>query len=160
MKRSGFTNRGKPLAQGDSTLKRSPMARGDSTLARTPMNRGEAQLARSDKPMAAVGQRAKRMRQGKVPPNAQEQAWMDAVSEFGCIVCWLQHQVKTPCAVHHPIVGGRRVGHLATIGLCDPGHHQNSPTRDKISRHPNKARFEAAYGTEAELLEALKILLG
>jgi hypothetical protein len=41
---------------------------------------------------------------------------------------------------------------LDTICLCDPGHHQNSPTAKKISRHPNKARFEEAYGTEEQLL--------
>lgn len=109
--------------------------------------------------MAAVGQRAKRMRQGKVAPNAAEQAWLDKVAAFGCIVCYLSHHAKTPCAVHHPLSGGRRMGHLFAIGLCDPGHHQNSPTPAKISRHPEKARFEAAYGTEAELLAQLQALL-
>lgn len=136
-------------------LKRSAMKPGTK-----PMNRGTVQMARASKPIAAVGARAKRMRQGKVVPTAIEQRWMDAVCEFGCIVCWREHQAKTPCAVHHPLSGGRRLGHLHTIGLCDPGHHQNSSTPAKISRHPNKARFEAAYGTEAELLAALHELLG
>lgn len=93
----------------------------------------------------------KRMKSGKVPPNAAERAWMDFVASFGCVVCWREHGVKTPCAVHHIIEGGRRKGHMFTIGLCDPGHHQNSPTDMKISRHPWRARFEAAYGTEEEL---------
>lgn len=134
-------------------MKRTPLARGTSTLRTT------KPIQRSTAPMKAIGARAKRMRQGKIPANAEEQVWMDKVREFGCIVCYLFHNAKTPCAVHHPLSGGRRMGHLFAIGLCDPGHHQGSPTPDKISRHPNKARFEAAYGTEAELLEVTKTLL-
>lgn len=88
---------------------------------------------------------------------------MDAVSDFGCIVCYLFHNVKTPCAVHHLLSGGIRIGHKFTIGLCDPGHHQNAALQagsGKISRHPDKARFERAYGTEMELLEKQRQLLG
>lgn len=97
---------------------------------------------------------------GKVKPNTEESEWMAKVAEFGCIVCHLFHRAKTPCAVHHIVEGGRRVGHLWTFGLCDPGHHQNAPVDSgKISRHPDKARFEAAYGTEYELLEKTKELL-
>lgn len=82
-----------------------------------------------------------------------EQAWCNDITELGCIVCLLFARVRTPGAVHHLLTkGGRRIGHLATICLCDPGHHQNSPTRRKVSRHPTKARFEAAYGTEQSLL--------
>lgn len=84
-------------------------------------------------------------------PTIEEQAWMDWVADFGCVVCWLFHKAKTPCAVHHIVEGGRRLGHLWTIGLCDPGHHQGGDQAIKISRHPNKKRFETAYGTEYEL---------
>jgi hypothetical protein len=43
---------------------------------------------------------------------------------------------------------------MATIGLCDPGHHQGAPkSSGEVSRHPNKAAFEARYGTEEFLLE-------
>lgn len=142
MKRSGFTPKAdwKPL-QRKSTLKASkPMAKGSSTL----------------KP---VGARAKRTGQGRVKPTAEEQAWMDAAREFGCIVCWLQHGVRTPAVIHHIISGGRRMGHLFTIPLCEPGHHQQSPTPLKISRHPDKARFEESYGTETFLLETLRRLV-
>jgi hypothetical protein len=83
-----------------------------------------------------------------------ERAWMDAITQLGCIVCWLfENAPGTPGCPHHLLTeGGRRRGHLDTICLCDPGHHQNSSTPAKISRHPNKARFEAAYGTEESLL--------
>lgn len=90
-------------------------------------------------------------------PTNEESAWMGWITDFGCVVCALQHKVKTPCAVHHIVEGGRRLGHLFTIGLCDPGHHQNTPDKAlKISRHPTKQRFEAEYGTEYELLAYLQ----
>jgi hypothetical protein len=84
-----------------------------------------------------------------------ERAWMDAITQIGCIVCLLFERVPgAPGCPHHLLTdGGRRRGHLDTICLCDPGHHQNSPTPAKVSRHPNKARFEKAYGTEESLLE-------
>lgn len=84
---------------------------------------------------------------------------MDAITGLGCIVCRLFHHADTPGVPHHILSGGRRKGHLWTICLCDPGHHQGSPTKDKISRHPDKARFETAYGTELELLEKTRELV-
>jgi hypothetical protein len=83
-----------------------------------------------------------------------ESAWMDAITQIGCIVCLLFFSAPgTPGCPHHLLTkGGRRRGHLYTICLCDPGHHQKSPTPSKISRHPNKARFEKAYGSEDSLL--------
>jgi hypothetical protein len=123
------------------------------------MARGTSTMKRASTPIAAVGARGKRMRQGKVAASAAEQDWMDRARAFGCIVCWLQHGERTPAAIHHILAGGRRMGHLHTIPLCDPGHHQGTPTPLKISRHPDKARFEAAYGTELELLAQLQELI-
>jgi hypothetical protein len=89
-----------------------------------------------------------------------EHAWMDAITQLGCIVCCLRG-FRTPAVPHHLLSGGRRIGHLATIPLCDPGHHQYpQPGSGKIARHPTKARFEAAYGTEEELLERTRELVG
>ena len=84
---------------------------------------------------------------------------MDAVAVLGCVVCLKHHHLHTPAAVHHIVEGSRRLGHFYTIGLCDPGHHQNSPTPQKLSRHPHKARFEKKYGTEYELLAYVQNLL-
>lgn len=100
------------------------------------------------------------MRQGKVKPTPDEAAWMARAEQFGCIVCWLQHGIKTPAAIHHILSGGRRMGHFWTLPLCDPGHHQNPQQGSgKVARHPDKARFESAYGTELELLAKLRRLL-
>ena len=83
-----------------------------------------------------------------------EKAWMDAVASLGCIVCRMNGMGYVPCAIHHLLSGGRRMGHLFTIGLCDPGHHKGAPSDSgQVSRHPNKRAFERQYGTEADLLE-------
>lgn len=84
--------------------------------------------------------------------------WMDAITQLGCIVCRRQGHPGTPGIVHHVLRGGRRTTHLDTICLCDPGHHQYPPA-GKVARHPTKARFEAAYGTEAELLAETRVLV-
>lgn len=90
-------------------------------------------------------------------PTTAEREWMAAISRLGCIVCRMQGRGYVPTAVHHIIDGNRRKGHLFTIPLCDPGHHQGATKRSgEVSRHPNKAQFEARYGTEEFLLELTK----
>jgi hypothetical protein len=97
---------------------------------------------------------------GKRAPTVEEKRWMDAIVEHGCIACVLDGHSPRPTAVHHILRGGRRIGHLFTLPLCDPGHHQNGDSLGLVSRHPNKARFEAKYGKEMDLLAALKVKLG
>lgn len=82
-----------------------------------------------------------------------ERDWMDSISRMGCCVCLRLGFGPTPAEVHHILLGGRRISHRDTIPLCSPGHHRNGDGASKISRHPSKARFETAYGTEAELLD-------
>lgn len=96
---------------------------------------------------------------GKRAPTVAESAWMDAITALGCIACLQDGHPDTPGAVHHLLSGGRRMGHLFTICLCDPGHHQNGQQFGKVSRHPHKARFEAQYGTEMELLDLTQQLV-
>lgn len=92
-------------------------------------------------------------------PTKAERAWMDAIVELGCIACLLDGYSPRPTAVHHMLSGGRRIGHLSTIGLCDPGHHQNGLHIGLTCRHPWKAAFEAQYGTEANLLALLRLVI-
>lgn len=87
-----------------------------------------------------------------------ERKWMDAITQLGCVVCTLQGHPGTPAIVHHILRNGRRQSHLQTIPLCQPGHHMDG-TGGKISRHPNKTRFVAAYGTEDYLLQKTKELV-
>ena len=90
-----------------------------------------------------------------------ERKWLDAITRYGCVVCRLLGYGYTPALPHHLLRGDRRIGHLSTIPLCDPGHHQNPPKESgKIARHPNKARFEQAYGKEADLLTLTRNAVG
>ena len=93
---------------------------------------------------------------GKRAPTAAERAWMDFIVTDGCIACRLDGMTPRPTAVHHILRGGVRMGHLHTIGLCDPGHHQNGLQFGMVSRHPWKQQFEQRYGTERDLLEILR----
>ena len=88
-----------------------------------------------------------------------EREWMDRITEHGCIACRLDGNHR-PAAVHHIVSGNRRMGHLFSLPLCDPGHHQGGQQFGMISLHPWKARFVARYGTELELLAMLKVELG
>lgn len=118
---------------------------------------------RAKRSQAAKAAKPIRLRQKRstVAPTKAEREWMASITALGCIVCYLQGRGHVPAAVHHIKQGNRRLGHLFTIGLCDPGHHQNAPAGSgQISRHPDKARFEAEYGTEMQLLEETKRALG
>lgn len=153
MKRTDIKRKA-PLQRGTSTLKTTK-----PLVAKSAMARGTSTLARPTTPMAAVGARGKRTRQGKVAPNSAEQAWMDAIAGFGCIVCLQQSGVATQAEVHHLKQGDRRMGHLFSIPLCYWHHRGGDKDGPYISRHPWKARFEAAYGSELTLLEELRVLL-
>jgi Recombination enhancement, RecA-dependent nuclease len=96
---------------------------------------------------------------GKTAPTVAESAWMDAITTLGCIACILDGHQGRPGAVHHILSGGRRMGHLFTLCLCQPGHHMDGAQAGMVSRHPWKTRFEERYGSEASLLEFTKHML-
>lgn len=89
---------------------------------------------------------------GRRRPTVEESAWMAAITAIGCIACLIDGHPGTPGAVHHILRSGQRIGHLHSICLCDPGHHQNGQQRGMVSRHPWKARFEDRYGSEESLI--------
>ncbi len=92
--------------------------------------------------------------------TVSEQEWCDAIVRLGCVVCWLQGYPNTPACVHHMLgPDHRRRGHRFTSPLCEPGHHKNGDGGSKISRHPFKARFEKAYGSEDDLYAATQVLV-
>jgi len=96
---------------------------------------------------------------GKCAPTMAEKAWMDSITELGCIACLIDGHPGTPGAVHHILSGGRRMGHMHTICLCQPGHHMDGAQAGKVSRHPFKARFESQYGSESDLLDLTQQLV-
>lgn len=148
MKRSAPMNRGKGFKRPERERVPQPLYQ----LARPCSAAVVSQVAMPVPKAAAV-------RPGKRAPTVAESAWMDAITEIGCIACLQDGHPDTPGAVHHLLSGGRRMGHLFTICLCDPGHHQNGQQFGKVSRHPFKTRFEAQYGTELELLDLTQQLV-
>lgn len=97
---------------------------------------------------------------GKRTPTKLEADWMTRIVAWGCVACWIDGLPSRPVAVHHILRGGRRIGHLFTLPLCDPGHHQNGDAFNLVSRHPNKAQFEDLYRPELELLSIVRDEVG
>ncbi len=97
-------------------------------------------------------------------PTADDKRWHDAQCELGCIVCLVMFNVYTPGTVHHMDGKTKPGAHKKTICLCG-GHHQVASdsgewaTRHGPGRNAGKAMFEAAYGTEEELMEITKKML-
>jgi len=91
-------------------------------------------------------------------PTKDERAWLDAISDLGCIVCILFNYCWSPASPHH-IDGKTKPGaHRRTIPLC--GRHHQIPGEGYISRHGHgRSLFEAEYGTEDHLLEQTERIL-
>lgn len=108
-------------------------------------------------------------------PTTAEAARLVAVKQLGCIACVANRNLGMPtagfgpCEAHHLLSGGRRRGHLFTIGLC-PWHHrgvrpfENMTTQQTIDHFgPSVAtgskRFREVYGSDDELLSFQAALL-
>lgn len=96
------------------------------------------------------------MLKGRTPTKA-EKDWMDSIVKLGCIVCRLYHHCESPAAVHHIEGKTKHNAHFKTIPLCSL-HHQHGGYG--IALHAGKKAFSDKYGTEAELLEQVKQLVG
>lgn len=134
-------------------------ARREASRAALMRTRGRADAAMGGSTTGLQVVKGPAAKPGKRAPTKDEQAWMDAIVRYGCIACRLDGHAPRPTAVHHILRGGVRLGHKYTIGLCDPGHHQDGGPLGLTSRHPYKARFEAKYGTELQLLARLQLVL-
>jgi len=94
------------------------------------------------------------------PPTKAEKEWLDAICQLGCIVCVKDMETYSPASPHHIAGKIKPDAHFYTIPLCFPHHQGNKDTPVYTSRHYYKARFEARYGTERELLEATRKMVG
>lgn len=110
-----------------------------------PRNR-EPKPAKLRKPMASRGMKGR-------PPTAEESRFMDAIAKLGCIACRKDGWENLDVSVHHIDGRTKPSAHLLVLPLC-AGHHQagTGPNSALIAVHPDKARFEARYGTQRELL--------
>lgn len=77
----------------------------------------------------------------------------------GCIACRKDGGFNDYCSIHH--VDGRTKpnAHWLVLPLC-AAHHQDQGEAGFIPVHPYKARFEAAYGKQIDLVrECVQLLL-
>lgn len=93
------------------------------------------------------------------PQTPDERARIDQIVRHGCVACKMEGD-KCFTEIHHLLVGGRRVGHRFTIGLCD--HHHR--TGQQPERGPSLAKgskpFHDRYGTDQYLLFYQDRLIG
>lgn len=119
-----------------------------------PRNR-EPKPPKLAKPMKSRGMKGR-------APTADEARFMDAMGELPCIACLKDGWVNPDISLHH-IDGRTKPGaHFLVLPIC-AGHHQDGtgPNPTLIAVHPYKARFEARYGTQMELLvECMAMLAG
>lgn len=90
-----------------------------------------------------------------------ERNHMNRVAELGCLACRQLGYHDTPAELHHPRSGAgmsQRASSLDVIGLC-PAHHRGTHHPLTPSIHLDRRAFEAAFGTEAALLQRVRDLL-
>lgn len=102
-------------------------------------------------------------------PTKAEQARFDAMKEMGqCVACYqVGIHGRGYVEIHHLLSGNKRIGHMATVALCE-WHHRgvtNIPRSDMNTIFgPSLANgskpFRAKFGSDAELLALQNALLG
>lgn len=126
------------------------------------------------KPGKPLQRSGKRLRSGRSTgtPTKAEAAWIVACKAGPCLACHLRGIPSKGMGIveaHHLLSGGRRIGHLATVGLC-LWHHRAEPFCGHSSAEcrshygPSLAEgsktFHAAFGTDDELLQLQNHLIG
>jgi hypothetical protein len=91
----------------------------------------------------------------------EDQALWDALASIGCICCLLDGRQNAFVSIHH-IAGRTQPGAHKKVIPLRAQHHQHDDTdpAGRIGVHPYRARFEAKYGSQLELLEKAKELAG
>lgn len=86
-------------------------------------------------------------------PTAAQKRYHDLLCRHvGCIACRLDGEFNQIVSVHHIDGRTKPMAHWLVLPLC-AGHHQDGTGRPGlIAVHPWKARFEARYGTQRELI--------
>lgn len=91
-----------------------------------------------------------------------EKAYLSKVAALGCVACFLQDTPGTPAEIHHIRAGkgkGQRASNYEVIGLC-PAHHRGTMHPQVPSIHMAKRAFIAQFGTEQDLLQQVRRLIG
>lgn len=130
MKRTGFQARTKPM----------PRTSAIGVL-------GAASVQRK-----APARKAKLKAKQRAVTPAEKLLW-DRLAQLGCVACLKDGQFNPHVSIHH-VDGRTKPGcHLLVLALCAPHHqHDDTDPAGRIGVHPNKARFEARYGSQADLM--------
>ncbi len=89
-----------------------------------------------------------------------ERRYVGEVVSLGCIVCRREGYGISPAEVHHPrfMAGmGQRGPHKSALPLCHLHHRNGGPG---VALHAGQETWEAKFGTEEELVKAVKKLMG
>nr|WP_314626871.1 Ref family recombination enhancement nuclease [uncultured Janthinobacterium sp.] len=154
-----------PIKPGTG-LKRTAFARGERIEAR------EVSKLKRTSPMSSTGMLSVQSHQRTAPKRkaglkskertvtAAEKLLWTRLAALGCVACKKDGNFNTHVSIHH-VDGRTKPGcHQFVLPLC-AGHHQDGTGEDKtlIAVHPWKARFEARYGSQAELMAACTLAL-
>ncbi len=89
---------------------------------------------------------------GSNPTKAQRMFWDAMCQTVGCVACRIDGIGNFHVSVHHLDGRTKPNAHWLVLPLC-AGHHQDGTgAPGLIAVHPWKARFEAKYGKQSDLL--------
>lgn len=100
----------------------------------------------------APARKAKLKSKQRAVTPAEKLMW-DRLAQLGCVACLKDGQFNPHVSIHH-VDGRTKPGcHQLVLALCAQHHqHDDTDPAGRIGVHPNKARFEARYGSQAELM--------
>ena len=89
--------------------------------------------------------------------NKSIKQYWSKVAALGCIACRKDGLFNDFVSIHH-VDGRTKPGaHYKVLPLCGPHHQTGGESAPAI--HPYKARFEAKYGKQEDLLKEIRALL-
>lgn len=92
--------------------------------------------------------------------TAAERRHMTEVARLGCIACRVMGIFTPNVELHHPRAGmgmSQKASHMNVLPLCH-AHHRTGG--HGVALHDGIRTWEANFGTEAELLEKVREILG
>ena len=96
---------------------------------------------------------------GRSTTQAQKKFHSLLADVVGCIACRKEGGFTDYVSIHHIDGRTKPMAHWKVLPLCGP-HHQDMGINGFIPVHPYKARFEAAYGKQENLLhDCVRILV-
>ena len=139
------------------------MKRSAELTRKTPL-RAKKPMSRSRAPKMSAN-RSPRMKsrgmKGSAPTAEQKRFWDLLACEIGCIASHKDGFFNPVVTIHH--IDGRTKpdAHWLVLPLSAGNHQDGTGAPGRIAVHPYKARFEAQYGKQLELLrECIEILQG